>query len=133
MKIKSKQYAQALFEMTEGKSESEVDGLVLKFVENLKRNGDFRKANEVVKDFSQIYNEKNGIVEAEILSVKKLNEDQLKKVEGFVMDKYLAKEVVLRNKVGENIIGGISIRVGDEVFDASISGQLKELRNCLSK
>ena len=34
MKVKSKQYSQALFELTKEKSESDIDALVLKFVKN---------------------------------------------------------------------------------------------------
>ena len=133
MKIKSKQYAQALFELTEGKSESEIDALVLKFVENLKRNGDFRKSNEVAKNFVHIYNRENGIVEAAVTSVKELSEDQLKQVKDFIVKKYEVKEVILESKIDEGMLGGISVRVGDEVTDFSVGGQLKRLKSYLSK
>ena len=133
MKVKSKQYAQTLFELTQGKSESEIDALVLKFVDNLKRNGDFKKSDDVLKDFVKIYNRENGIVEAKVLSARKLSEDQLKEIEKFIIEKYSAKEVVLDSEIDENILGGVSVRVDDEVTDFSVSGQLKRLKSYLSK
>lgn len=133
MKIRSKQYSQALFELTDGKGESEVDALVLKFVENLKRNGDFKKSDDVLKDFVKIYNRENGIIEAKVLSARKLSEDQLKEIEKFIIEKYSAKEVILDSEIDENILGGVSVRVDDEVTDFSVSGQLKRLKSYLSK
>lgn len=133
MKIKFKQYAQALFELTKGKSESDVDVIVLKFVDNLKRNGDFKKSDEIIKSFIQIYNRENNIVEAEVASAKELNTDQLQNVKDFIGKKYESEEVILKNKVDESILGGVSVKVNDEVTDFSIGGQLKQLKDCLVK
>lgn len=133
MKVKSKQYAQALFELTEGKSESEVDALVLKFVESLKRNGDFKKSDDVMKDFVKIFNKENAIVEAEVVSARELDEGQVEKIKDFIGKKYEAKEVVLESKVDDNVLGGVVVRVGEEVTDFSVGGQLKSLKNYLSK
>ncbi|MCK4635426.1 MAG: ATP synthase F1 subunit delta [Candidatus Moranbacteria bacterium] len=133
MKIKSKQYAQALFELTKEKNKSDVDALVLKFVENLKRNSEFKKIDEIIKSFIQIYNRENNIVEAEIMSAKELNVDQLQSVKDFIGKKYESEEVILKNEVDESILGGVSVKVGEEVTDFSIGGQLKQLKNCLVK
>ncbi len=133
MKVKSKQYSQALFELTKGKSESDIDALVLKFVENLKRNGDFRKVDEVIKSFVDIYNAENDIVEVEVVSSRKLTDEQLQKIEKFIIEKYSAKEVVLSNKIDESILGSVLVKVGEEVTDFSIGGQLKQLKGYLAK
>lgn len=132
MKIKSKQYAQALFELTKGKSESEIDVLVFKFVKNLKMNGDLKKSNEILKIFVDIYNRENGIVEANIKSARKLDNDQLQQIENFIFNKYSAKKVILIEEVNKNLLGGIYLKVDDEVTDFSLNGQLKKMRSCLS-
>ena len=48
-------------------------------------------------------------------------------------EKYKAKEVVIKNKIDENIKGGIIIKVGDEIVDASISGKLRSFKSSLDK
>lgn len=133
MKVKSKQYAQALFELTEGKSESEVDALVLKFVESLKRNGDFNKSDDVVKDFVKIFNKENAIVEAAVVSARELDESQIGQIKDFIVKKYESKEAILQSKVDDNVLGGVIVKVGEEVTDFSVGGQLKSLKSYLSK
>ena len=73
----------------------------------------------------------NGIVEAEVVTKHKLESSQVHKVESYIKERYLAKEVVLKNIVDERIKGGIIIKVGDELMDASVAKQLKNLKNKL--
>lgn len=45
----------------------------------------------------------------------------------------LGKQVVLATQVDESIIGGVVVRVGDTVFDASIANQLQQLKTKAAK
>lgn len=133
MKITPTQYAQTLLELTEKKSEQEVSDIVKSFAEKLKKDGQIGNAKKIMEKFSELYNIKHGIVEAEVVTSRKLESHQVHQVEGFVKEKYQAKEVVLNNTVDEKIKGGVIIKVGDEVLDGSISRQLRELKTILSK
>ncbi len=133
MKITSKQYAQTLFELTQKKSESEVDGVIKKLAELLKKNRQLNLLSDIVKKFSEIWNKENGIVEAEVISRRELSESLQNETKEFVKNKYQAKEVHLKNKVDKNIKGGVIIKVGDEVLDGSVSRQLRELRKAMVK
>ena len=48
------------------------------------------------------------------------------------MEKYGAKKIEMSVVVDEKIQGGIIIRVGDEILDASIQKQLINLKKVLS-
>lgn len=133
MKITPQQYAKTLLELTDGKSEQEVLNVVKKFAEVLRKDGQIKNAGKIMEKFSEMYNEKNGIVEAEVTSSRKLSSDQVHQVEKFIKEKYSAKEVVIKNIVDENIKGGIIIKVGDEVMDGSVDSQLKRLKRELVK
>lgn len=133
MKITAKQYAQTLFELTDGKNESEIDALILKFLKKLKNNGDFKLVDQVVKIFIEIYNQNNGIVEAKIISSRKLENVQFDDIKNFISQKYSAKEVDLSSQIDENILGGIIIKVGDEVLDGSVERQLQELEKVMKE
>ena len=43
-----------------------------------------------------------------------------------------AKEVIIKEKVNEKLIGGFILKVGDKQFDASIAGSLNKLKKELS-
>lgn len=133
MKISATQYATTLYELTQDKSKSEVDSIAKKFIELLIKNRQIKLAGKIIEKFSEIYNRKNGIIEAEITSREVLSNELRNKVSNYVSNKYKAKEVVINNKIDESIKGGIIIKVGDEIIDASISGKLRSLKSSLKK
>jgi len=133
MKITTKQYAQTLFELTQNKSDGEVDSVVKKFAELLKKNRQLKALPGVIGKFLDIYNKENGIIEADIAVINKLNEQQIESIENFLKKRYSAKKVVLKIKVDKNIKGGIIIKVDDEVLDGSVSRQLQELKKAMIK
>ncbi|MCD6149492.1 ATP synthase F1 subunit delta [bacterium] len=133
MKISAKQYAQALYDLTGGKSEADVGGVIIKFAEELKRGGQLKLTNKIIEKFNEIWNEQNGIIEAEVVSARGLESYQVCKAENYIKEKYKAKKVVLKNRVDGNIKGGIIIKVGDEIMDGSVAGKLRKLKENLRK
>ena len=71
MKITPIQYAKALLELTEKKSESEISAIVFKFALELRKTGQLKNSNAIMEKFSKLWNVANGVVEAEILSARK--------------------------------------------------------------
>ena len=131
MKVSAAQYAKTLLEITENKTEKEISPIILRFAEVLKKDGQIKNAGKIMEKFSEIYNAKHGIVEANVISSRELSRDKIQQVENFIKEKYSAKEVIVKNIVDEKIKGGIIIKVGDEVLDGSVGGQLKRLRKNL--
>jgi F-type H+-transporting ATPase subunit delta len=131
MKISSKQLAQTLYDMTEGKSKSEVEKAVRDFGLYLAKNRKLKFAEKISQQFAAIYNKKNGIMDAEVVTQQEINETLEKKIKHFLKEKYLAKEVVLKNIVDKDIKGGMILKVGDEVLDGSVRGKLNRLKNIL--
>ena len=133
MKATTAQYAKTLYELTEKKNHQEIDEVVANFLQSLKKNGQMKMADGIVKKFHEIHNAENGIVEAEVVTCEKINESLEREIKKYVLEKYSAKEVVLKNIIDEKVKGGIIIRVGDEVMDGSVSRQLLELKKKLQK
>lgn len=131
MKISTQQYSQTLFDLTDGKSEQEVLTVLAKFAEQLKKDGQLKNAGKIMEKFTEIYNKKNGIVKADVTTRHKIQDTERKEIENYIKTKYEAKSVELVEVVDENIKGGIVIRVGDEVMDASVKGKLKKLGKVL--
>lgn len=133
MKISTKQYANALYELTEGKDESQIDDLITKFVAQMKKMGDIKKAKEVVNQFEAIYNKKNGIVKAVVTTTRKLTDTENDEVIEFIKKKYNVANVEMDTVIDKNIKGGIIIKVGDEVLDGSVNGRLNKLKLSLNQ
>ena len=133
MKITAKQFALSLYESVEGKSAAQVKAVIKKFVELLAGKNQITKAEKIIQEFSKIWNEKNGIVEAEVMSVKGLDKETAKLIKSYIAKLSGAKEVVVTEKIEKSLLGGVVIRYGDKVLDGSLKGSLQDLKSSLEK
>lgn len=133
MRVSARQYAQTLYDLTDGKSEGETKKSVGCFVEFLIKSRKLKLTGKIIEQFSDIYNKRHSIVRAEVTGAKNLSEEMTKEIKGFIKKKYKAEEVELVIMVDEGLKGGIILKVGDEVMDSSISGRLSELKKILVK
>ncbi|PIU78953.1 MAG: ATP synthase F1 subunit delta [Candidatus Moranbacteria bacterium CG06_land_8_20_14_3_00_43_56] len=132
MRITPKQFAQTLYDFTDKKSETEVEKSVGHFAEFIIKDRKLKLADKIIEQFGKVYNQKKGIVEAEVITRKKMDESLAKEVKYFVKEKYGAKEVIINNIIDESVKGGVIIKVEDEVRDGSVRGKLGELKKILA-
>jgi F-type H+-transporting ATPase subunit delta len=78
-----------------------------------------------------LWNEEKGISTFEVSSVLPLTEDQKRKLEE-KLHRLEDRPVSLTYRIDPSLIGGLSIRKGNIVFDVSISGSLEKLREIIS-
>ena len=69
-------------------------------------------------------------MEALATSAAPLSEDETANLKGKVA-KMTGRTVDLRVEVDETLIGGLTVRVGDTLYDASVRGRLERLRERL--
>lgn len=131
MKITSTQYALSLYEVTKDKSFQEVDRIVFNLARILCKRSQLKTAPSIIRKFRDIYNRENKIIEAEIISREKLDDRLSHQIIDYIGKKYGVERVSLNNKIDEKIKGGIIIKVGDEIIDASITRKLKDLKSKL--
>ncbi len=132
MKISPRQYAQTLYELTDGKSTDAVAEVIAQFVAQMKKNGHLRYATEIITQFEKIYNAEHDIVTATVTTAFPLADQQKTAVERYIKETYSATDVVTVYREDQYIKGGIVIRVADEVVDASISGKLQCITHALT-
>lgn len=131
MKATTLQYAKTLLELTDGKSEQEISSIVEKFAKQLQKDGQLKNAKSIMEKFSELFNSSHGIVQAQAITSKKL--ENTKEVEQFIAKNFSAEKVEVEYVVDETIKGGIIIKVGDEIIDGSVATNLKRLKNILVK
>lgn len=86
--------------------------------------------SHVAHHFSKLRNQHEDTSEAEVTSAYPLSEAQLSEIVNTLTSKY-GKQIKATVKVDSALIGGVSIRVGDEVTDVSVRGKLAQLRASL--
>lgn len=131
MRATAKQYAKVLYDLTAGKSSADIQKSVADFARHIYKERKLKLSGKIIEQFEKIYNQKNGVVEAEVVTAEKLSEAIEKKVKDYIEEKYGAKKVVLKNIIDEEIKGGMIVKVGDEVADGSILGKLAGLKKIL--
>lgn len=82
--------------------------------------------------YEQLRVEAEGVVEVELISAFPL-EDADRQHIAEAMTRRLGKKISITANIDKNLIGGVVIRAGDSVIDASVSGRLRQLGNLLAE
>lgn len=133
MKVTSKQYAESLYQAVQNKKDSKVKIAVENFVKVLINNNDISKADEIIKQFVRIWNMEQGIVEAEVVSAKKLDKKIVKLLHSYIVKLSGAEKVLVKQRVDKDILGGVVIKYKDKVLDGSLRMRLGELKSEMVK
>jgi ATP synthase F1 delta subunit len=128
MIVSAKQYAKLLFELTKNKSNDEIDQSVYRFVRLLARNNQIRIVRNIIDNFSEISDKNNSTILAHVSSAFGIDVETEEKIKSIVSKKYGFEKVAIESKIVPEIKGGIIIRVGDEILDGSVSGQIEKMR-----
>ena len=87
---------------------------------------------EIVAQFSALLRKLNNVVLAEVTSAKELNDEQKQALVDRVKGLTDANDVELKITVNPELIGGVIIKVGSKIIDASVQGQLRRIGMSLS-
>ena len=81
----------------------------------------------IVEQYLNLLRKLNQTVLAEVTSATELNDDQKQNVVEQVKAIASARDVELKTSIDPDLIGGVIIKVGSKVIDASIRGQLRRI------
>ena len=81
----------------------------------------------VIAQFESLRDELLGIVTAEVTSVVEFTGPQEKKIQA-ELERYTKRKIRLRFALDKSITGGLVVKMGDTVIDASLRHQLEVLR-----
>jgi F-type H+-transporting ATPase subunit delta len=126
-RIKHEQVAQVVSEVA-----GDLTADQLGFLRLLAENDRLTVLPEIVGHFERLKNQADDVLDARIDSAYSLTEQQLAQVIATLEGKY-GRKVKATVSVDPELIGGISIRIGDEVLDTSVRGKLAQLADALMK
>ncbi len=87
----------------------------------------------IAKQYLNLLRKLNQTVLAEVTSAKDLNDQQKQSIVEKVKALVEARDVELQTTVDPSLIGGVIIKVGSKVIDASLRGQLRRISVSLNQ
>jgi F-type H+-transporting ATPase subunit delta len=95
------------------------------------RRGRFELLPGVIREFARQYRLREGIVQATVTSARELDSSELEALQRRLIDA-TGSHIELRQEVDAGLLGGVQVRVGDQLIDGSVRGRLERLRTELT-
>jgi F-type H+-transporting ATPase subunit delta len=105
--------------------------LMQNFLSMLFENNRMDSVVEIADAYIEKYDSENGIVEVTVTSTIELSAEQEEQMKSVVKQRFSVNEVNLTKIVDPSIIGGVIIRVGDQVIDGSVLKRFTAVKNLL--
>jgi F-type H+-transporting ATPase subunit delta len=118
---------EGLHKAVEGADEALVNFLEL-LVEKHRMPAIFR----IRRQFEELWRQENKLLPVQVTSAVELDEETVRKI-GEEIGEQTGRKVDLTSRVDPDILGGIVLRVGNSILDASIRNRLEQLRKQVSK
>jgi F-type H+-transporting ATPase subunit delta len=107
-----------------------LDPITTNFLGVLARNGRKRELGKIIRAFKRIAADHRGEISAEVTSAHPLNDDQVEALKA-QLGKRAGRDVTIDAQVDPEILGGIVIKLGSEMIDASIRTKLNRLTSAM--
>src|SRR3954447_590952 len=121
-------------EKSEGldKAVSDADETLANFLKLLIDNHRMPVVFRIRTEFDQLWEEENRLLPVQVTSAVDLPEETVKQI-GDRISEQTDRKVDLSSQVDPDILGGIIVRVGNSVLDASIRNRLENLRKQVAR
>jgi ATP synthase F1 delta subunit len=110
----------------------DADPTVVNFLELLIEKHRMPVLFRIRRDFERLWEEENRVLPVEITSATELDEQTVRGI-GERIGRQTGRRVELTARVEPSILGGIVLRVGNQVLDASIRNRLESLRRQVAR
>jgi len=108
------------------------NGVTKNFLGLLAQNGRSRDLTAVIAGFDLLYAKKTGVVAAEVVSAQALTAAQMKSIQS-ALRASLGKDPEMTARVDPSILGGLKVKVGSKLFDASLKTKLDQMKFALKR
>ncbi len=102
------------------------------FLGLLAQNGRAGDLTAVIASFERLYAKKTGVVAAEVVSAQALDAGQMTKIKT-ALRTALGRDPELSARVDPSILGGLKVKVGSKLYDASLKTKLDQMKFALKR
>lgn len=129
-KLKPRFYAQALYELIDGKSGQELATATTGLLQVLQKNRQLQLWPQVMAAYQQIVAEKRGVILAQVKTEKPLTETEKRRIRDFLQQNAGAKEVELMEEVAK-VGAGLIVETAEKCWDLSLENQIEAFKKQL--
>jgi F-type H+-transporting ATPase subunit delta len=104
----------------------------LNFLELLAERHRLPATFRIRKSFDELWREEHKMLPVEVTSAIELDEALVRSI-GERIEERTGRRIELTSRVDPDIIGGLVLRVGNKVLDASVTGRLQRLRKQITR
>lgn len=108
------------------------DATTRNFLGLLAQNGRARDLPAVIAGFERLHSAHTGVVAAEVVSAVPLSTAQTKSIQS-ALSQALGKAPEMTARVDPSILGGLKVKVGSRLFDASLKTKLDQMKFALKR
>ncbi|HYC89294.1 MAG TPA: ATP synthase F1 subunit delta [Thermoanaerobaculia bacterium] len=105
--------------------------LAVRTLEVLVKHHRINSIDAIVEALAAYVNKALGVAVAEVRSAKALTPDEIEDLAD-TLSKKVGKKVELDIKTDPNLLGGFVVRIGSEIWDASVIGKINKFRESLA-
>ena len=110
----------------------DADEAVLNFLELLIEKHRMPALFRIRREFEALWEEENRLLPVQVTSAIELDESTVRQI-GDAIGEQTGRRIELTSEVDPDILGGIVLRVGNSILDASIRNRLEKLRKQVAK
>ncbi len=107
-----------------------VSGLTLNFLRQLNRKGRLANLSQIATAMDGLVQDQFGRIEVDVFTATPIGTGELESVRA-QLSSSLGKDVIMHPYTDSSMLGGIKLRMGDQLIDASIQAQLRKMRDGL--
>jgi ATP synthase F1 delta subunit len=111
---------------------SDADPIFINFLELLIEKHRMPALHRIRREYDSLWEEENKLLPVEVTSAIELDPATVEQI-GDKIGERTGRRVQLESKVDPDILGGIVVRVGDRILDASIANRLESLRKQVAR
>jgi F-type H+-transporting ATPase subunit delta len=109
---------------------NKVSPLTLNFLRQLNRKGRLGNLPAITAALDGFVQDQFGRIEVDVFTATPINSSELGSVKNRISDA-LGKGVILHPYTDSSMLGGIKLRLGDQLIDASVQAELRKMRDNL--
>ena len=115
-----------------GKTISGADETLVNFLELLLENHRMPLIHRIHRQYEELWREENRLLQVQVTSAIELDKQTVDSI-GEKIGEQTGRRIDLQSKVDPDILGGIVLRVGNAILDASIRSRLDQLRRQVAR
>jgi len=110
--------------------ETRVSPLTLNFLRQLNRKGRLANISQIANAMDDMVQEQFGRIEVDVFTAAPIGASELESVRN-QLSASLGKDVIIHPYTDSSMLGGIKLRMGDQLIDASLQAELRKMRDAL--